>query len=106
MSRRAIAFLALLLLPAGGFAQQRSLGTMPANGSELFRFALHLKGIEPLDSPGLAINDPQSSIIIILGNTNDLGDLFTGAPGTELRQFVLTGGAILIATDTPNRPPP
>jgi hypothetical protein len=104
MCLRAIAFLALVLLPATAAAQQRLGGTIPVSGSELFRFALHKNDVQPLSEPRDALfRNARKSIIVILGNTNNLDAYFPQGPGFELRQFVQEGGALLIATDTPTR---
>jgi hypothetical protein len=105
VNRRAVALLILMLVPASVVAQQRSAGTIPVSGSELFRFALHEKKLQPHPKVQDALSRPESSIIVVLGNTDGLNLLFArqGA-GAAFQEFVQRGGAILIATDRRDRP--
>jgi hypothetical protein len=76
------------------------MGRLPYGGSELFRFALHQKGIEPLTEPRAALRSPDSTIIVVLGDTASLSQFFRGE---QLRDYLLNGGSILIATDSSNQ---
>jgi len=104
VQRRALALLILMFLPASVIAQQGTGGTIPVSGSELFRFALHKNDLSPLSNPIHAIQNPKSTVIVVLGNTNNLGQHFRFGAGRAFRQFVADGGALLIATDMATAP--
>jgi hypothetical protein len=89
--RRPLATLGVLFLLAAPAAAQ-----IPFDGSEVFRFALHMKGLKPLTQPGLALGKPNGTMIVIVGDTSQLA---TTIPSLQLREYVLQGGAVLIATD-------
>jgi hypothetical protein len=74
--------------------------TIPAGGSEVFRFALHQKKLEPATGFEEIRSNPRGSIIIALGNADALNSIVRSQ---ELRSFVLNGGAVLIASDQSNR---
>jgi hypothetical protein len=97
-TRLLLAGLGLLL---GGQATGQGLPTLPANGTELFRFALHKAEpeLKPVTDPGEVFRDPLHSIIIVVGNTDNLARY---AHSGQLKQFVIGGGSLLIATDGPN----
>ena len=103
MSGRAIELLIVMVLSGTVVAQEAARGTIPVSGSELFRYALHQKHLTPLTKPVEALQDPQGTIIVILGDTNNLGNHFRQGAGRAFREFVARGGAILIASDTPTR---
>ncbi|HKB03834.1 MAG TPA: hypothetical protein VKD90_16540, partial [Gemmataceae bacterium] len=87
--------LAALALGAPAVGQN----TLKFEGSEVFRFALHKKNIEPANQAqvGEVIRSPRHSMIIVLGDTSTLHNRVRP---DQLRNYVLSGGAVLIATDT------
>ena len=92
---RPIALTAVLLLAAPAAGQ----GKLPYSGSEVFRFALHLKDLKPLSQPLDALRNPSTSMIVVIGRTDRLRLLI---PSMDLREYLVEGGAILIATDSSN----
>jgi hypothetical protein len=93
--------LTLLVLTAPLEAQ----GRLPAGGWEVFRFWLHMQHtrIEPVTNAQDILNEPQRSMIVIVGETHTLHQVLSS---DQLKWFVKSGGSILIATDTPNPQPP
>jgi hypothetical protein len=87
---------------AGPTAGQNSL---PFNGSEVFRYALHTNGLEPARQQQVSevVRSPQRSVIIVLGDTSTLHRI---VPTRDLQSFVANGGSLLIATDSRNVPDP
>lgn len=90
---------ALVLLTLAGPAAAQAPGRLPYGGSEVFRFALYTKELQPVTANDrwAAFNDPMSSILIVLGDTARLSQYITPV---QLRNFVTQGGAVLIATDS------
>jgi hypothetical protein len=98
--RRSLCSLLLLsLCSVPSLAQQA--GKVPYGGSEYFRFGLHLKNIQPYANQGAALESPQTSIIIIVGDTSRLQFQITSF---ALSNFLQMGGAVLIASDRSSRP--
>lgn len=62
---------------------------IPYDGSELFRFALHKKELKPLNDASQALESPQTSLIVVLGDTKELSS-FISSP--DLRRFLFRGG--------------
>lgn len=110
MTRRShpwrLAAAAVLLLPAVGTAQRAAdrPPAIPADGTEMFRWLLHARGIKPVGereafafAPGLLPDDDL--IVIVLGDPHEVWpggqpQLFRAA--TALKE----GGAVLVASDT------
>jgi hypothetical protein len=86
-----------LLLVSKGAAQE--LRVLRYEGSEVFRFALHQKQLEPAKQAWDVLNSPRSSMIVIVGDTAAASRLIDSA---QLRDFIHRGGSILIATDQSN----
>jgi len=97
---RFAAFFGLLSLFAPADARGQE-GQVPARGSEVFRFALHQHEIHPVKVDDV-IADPEQSMIVVFGDVR-LPNGFQPAviDGRGLRQFMISGGAILVATDGP-----
>ncbi|MEZ6141619.1 MAG: hypothetical protein R3B84_13690 [Zavarzinella sp.] len=84
-----------LCLPTAN-AQEKPL---PAYGTEIFRFLLHLNGVNPISSfqEYRENPQPQNTIIVCHGDTdwlNTMGEDFVA-------QFIKAGGAIVIASENP-----
>jgi hypothetical protein len=88
----------LVLVTAAGAAQAQAPGRLRFDGSELFRFALHLHQVEPLTHANQALNRPETTMIVVMG---DLGRVSGLLDGPTVRSYVRRGGAILIAADGP-----
>ncbi len=86
-----------LAIPAASYGQGR--GRVPAVGSEAFRFALFKHEIKPLSTVPDAFVDPRQTIIVVLGDVRPPGRFGSVIDGQQLRQFMASGGAILIASD-------
>lgn len=91
-SRLAVLAVGLLVLAAPVHAQR-----LPYSGSEVFRFGLHKKDLQPLATPAEAIADPANTIIIILGDTSNLPAQLNSVP---MQRFIQAGGSLLIANDS------
>lgn len=93
-ARLAVLAVGLLVLAAPVHAQR-----LPYSGSEVFRFGLHKKDLQPAATPDEVLTIPTQSIIIIVGDTFGLPAQLNGP---SLRNFIQSGGAILIASDGPS----
>jgi len=82
-------------------AAVRGQGTIPAGGSEVFRFALHQHEIKPVSDVADALNDPPHTVIVIFGDVREPGHFASTVEGWQLLAFVRAGGAVLVATDGP-----
>lgn len=98
MTRRLLALLPLAVLLTAGPAAGQQAGRVPAGGSEYFRFALFLHGLEPLSDPDAAAERPSETVIVITG---DMSRLDGRLHGFQLTDFVNAGGSVLVATDGP-----
>jgi hypothetical protein len=87
-----------LLAPAAVIHGQ---GRVPANGSEVFRFALFQHEIRPVTHWDEAQADPTQTIVVLIGVMHALEQPSIGIDGLRLRQFVAQGGSVLVATDGP-----
>lgn len=89
-----------LLLANTAFGQdQDEVRTIPFDGPEIFCHILHNEGARPLHSIRAAVDDPRSSLIIVLGNPKRIEELQRDADG--IQQFLRQGGSFLLATDYP-----
>lgn len=86
----------LATLGALFFVAAPAAAQIPFDGSEVFRFALHKKGLKPLSQSAEAIRVPEKTMIVIVGDTSSLANKITSL---QLRNYVHQGGALLIATD-------
>jgi hypothetical protein len=86
----------LLTLPAAGPAQDTPAQRRKAvlEGTHVFRRILYDHHLEPLKDFASLDDDPASTILIVLGNL----DQITRVPG-GLKSFVERGGAVLLASD-------
>jgi hypothetical protein len=84
--------LVLLAVPAAG---QEAVQQLRFGGSEVFRFALHQHGIQPIKRPEDAVGRPHETVIVVFGEPGRMTDQL---PGWRLQQFLNNGGAILIAS--------
>jgi hypothetical protein len=93
--RLLVAGVVLLTLSRPAAGQSR----LPFDGSEVFRFALHTKKLEPATAQqiGEVVRSPHQSMIIVFGDTSDLHNIVSSE---RLRSYVLGGGSLLIASDT------
>ncbi len=92
----------LTLILQANFAlgqDQDEVRTIPFDGPEIFCHVLHNEGARPLRSIRDAVDDPRSSLIIVLGNPKGIDDIQRDADG--IQQFLRQGGSFLFATDYP-----
>jgi hypothetical protein len=92
--RPALLLLALVVAaPAAG----QDAGRVPANGTEAFRFGLHLQNLRPISRPAEALDNPRHTMIVFVGSpaVNNFAE-----PG-RLRAYLKDGGAVLVASDQP-----
>jgi hypothetical protein len=106
MTRLVPAAVAALLLAAAPAAAQPPAEpvTIPADGTEVFRYLLHKRGVKPLTAAGFlkqAGGDLHNVIVVVLGRPRLSG--IPGLGGTAAdwgARAVRSGGAALIAGDT------
>lgn len=86
----------LLLLPALISACRAQNAASPDHNwhfrYELFQMLLEQNGLEPVTDPARVFRDPESSVIVLLGNVNVFQP-------HDLNDFCERGGAVLVATD-------
>src|SRR5687767_10221825 len=99
MSRRLPA-VGLVLLTVATPARGQEM--LKYHGSEVFRFALHLKNLKPVEAFHELEGDPADSLVVVLGRTDELHRFIKSS---ALLDFVSNGGAVLTATDTSNLRP-
>jgi hypothetical protein len=87
----------MLLLASVSASLAQESGKLPYGGSEAFRFALYKKELKPVSQAVEVLRSPSDSVIVIWGNTSNLGTLLTTP---QLKQFVAGGGSVLIASDS------
>lgn len=97
--------LLILLVGLAAPVAAQTPGKLPAGGTEIFRFALHLHGVQPLSDVEEALRDPAETMIVVVGDR----DLDRHLGGFQLTSYVAGGGSILIAAEGPagrgfNRP--
>jgi hypothetical protein len=100
VTRRIAALVGLLILTAPAASRGQDQGRVPAGGSEAFRFALHLHDFKP---SGVAdvFADPEHAMIVVLGDVRAPNQFQGVVDGRQLREFMTSGGAILVASDGP-----
>lgn len=99
MTRRFPALVGLVLFIDA--ANTHGQDQLPANGSEVFRFALHLHQIKPAASAREILTDPHNLIVVVFGDIHPPNQFPGPILGRQLHDFVRAGGAVLIATDGP-----
>ncbi len=70
--------------------------------TDAFRRLLHVLGFQPIGNFAALKAHPGESLLVVLGDPSCLSEAFAAG---ELRSFVESGGAVLIATDKPTLGP-
>jgi hypothetical protein len=95
---------AILVLSSSALAQSRR--TITGEGTEGFRALLAGKGLAPIQNfeEFERVGDPKQILIVAFRGANEIGEPAVDAlehPPFGLKQFVVDGGALFIATDQP-----
>ena len=102
MTRPLLAAAAVLLLAGPAPAQREAPVAVPADGTEVFRYLLYLRGVRPLTTAEFLKQQPGGNhglIVIVIGTAPEAA--FQGKTASRWGGEVLRGGgACLIATDT------
>src|SRR5262245_34314010 len=73
---------------------------VPGEGTEWFRHLVHAAGMRPHKSLQEALDDPQNTLIVMLGNFTRMEAAAIDLRGSRWTEgFLRDGGAILVATD-------
>jgi hypothetical protein len=92
----------LVVPPRGALAAQGPLPKPPPKGTQTFRLILHASGLTPITEYADLEDEPQKSLLIVLGKLERL-DQLNGELRDGVRGFLEKGGAILVASDMPQR---
>src|SRR5438132_4078700 len=87
-----LAALACMVSPAP--AQQPQEKLVAAKGTHIFRRILHDLGCTPLEQASDLQRNPSEKVLILLGRCQAEQNL-----GINVRSFLQSGGAVLVATD-------
>jgi hypothetical protein len=99
--RSASIFLGVALsLAAIGSVAAQATPTLPADGTDAFRYILHDRELTPVASWESLEEAPDKSILIVFGRMRRVLEQVPQG----LRKFVEDGGAVLVATDRPSPP--
>ncbi|HEX4590266.1 MAG TPA: hypothetical protein VH120_10085 [Gemmataceae bacterium] len=86
---------ALVVAVIAGPAVAQSERARFGEGTQAFRLILGALGVSPPPEGNHLLDQPQNRILIVFGRTDVLDRFLPG----DLKQFILDGGAVLIATD-------